>query len=171
MPTWIDPGSLLLLGQQVTVAGPAQAPAAEAYDTAWIALILVVVLGVIVLVGWMGLRHAWKERELEHAERMRALEVGLLLPRDRPFWSPERVAVAIGAGVPLGALVLALAATEVDSAGAMAWPAAGLVGAIGLICGTVLALRLVSTRPESDPNRTGKPVVDRPDHDLAEFVN
>ena len=33
----------------------------------------------------LGLRHARLERELEHAERMKALELGRTLPKDEPF--------------------------------------------------------------------------------------
>jgi len=116
-----------------------------------ITLLFVVMLVVAIPIHY-AVMHARRERELEHAERMKALELG------RPFpgpevearWSPAWVAVAIGAGVPIASFLLAgLATPEVHNEIAYAiWPAAGAVGVAGVICGTVLAARLpASGRP------------------------
>ena len=50
----------------------------------------------------LGIKYARRERELEHAERMKALELGRTLPQDEPLWSPGRLCLAIGVGVPIG---------------------------------------------------------------------
>lgn len=151
-------GGLFLFGQEASIA------ASGVPDTpriiAWSALTAAVVLGAVVAIVWLGIRAEQRKRELEHAERMRAIEAGRPLPGDQPWWSPNRVAAAIGAGVPLGALILALAAVQdADVGPEFVWPSAGAVGVAAVICGTVLAARL--PHPTSAPEgRANKPYVD-----------
>ena len=54
-----------------------------------VAMAIPIVLVPVVL----GIRHARLERELEHAERMKALELGRTLPEDEPWWTPPRISV------------------------------------------------------------------------------
>jgi hypothetical protein len=117
-------------------------------------------LVVVALPVWLGTRHALRERQMEHTERMKALEMGVLLPKDQPKWTPEKLPMAIGAGVPIAALIAGL------SAGRDAWVAVGMVGTAGVICGTILA---TSRRfnPSASPGpfeaRVAKPAVHDPD--------
>lgn len=119
---------------------------------------------------WWGLRHARIERELDHAERIRALEMGVLLPKDQPWWTPEKVAVAIGAGVPISAFVLTLSAAQSGAAGEAAWIAAGAVGVAGVICGTFLATRLPSHQTNPMAQFRQKPYVNPADRELSEHL-
>jgi len=43
----------------------------------------------------IAFKHVQRLRELEHIERMRALELGWVLPKDEPWWSPARIVVMI----------------------------------------------------------------------------
>jgi hypothetical protein len=122
-----------------------------------------VVLGLLVAVGLpvvLGTRNTARQRELEHAERLKALELGRPWPGGDAAncdWYKHK-GVLIGVWVPLGALGIALAATA-DKGGSgnatvdmVTWIAAGTVGVAGVLCGTILAaLRSpsagVSTRP------------------------
>ena len=72
------------------------------------------VLGFIAVIGGLsisglaivlGIRHDRQKREMEHLERMKALEFGRTLPQDEPWLSPAKIAALIGAVVPLGVFV------------------------------------------------------------------
>ena len=92
----------------------------------------------------LGLRHAKLERELEHKERMKALELGRTLPRDESWWSPSRISVAFGVVLPIGVFFCAWIAS-IDPKGSTSpvpiWISAGIVGLAGVVCGAILAYR------------------------------
>lgn len=71
--------------------------------------IFVLLLSVIVVPIVWSLVQAGRKRELEHRERMKALEMGISLPIDRA-WAAG-ACIAIGAVVPVGALIVALIAS------------------------------------------------------------
>ncbi|CAN5787728.1 hypothetical protein BH23PLA1_BH23PLA1_03560 [soil metagenome] len=105
---------------------------------------------------WLYMRNAARERDLEHTERMKALELGRSLPGDAPP-PPPRIAVAIGAGVPIGVFgVVWLAVLTTGTDGSFAWPAAGGVGLAAVICGSILAYHL----PHVTPAPAEKPAFD-----------
>ncbi|MDR3618526.1 MAG: hypothetical protein P4L85_04180 [Paludisphaera borealis] len=106
-----------------------------------VAILMIVVALPVVL----GMRHAAKDQEFQHAERLKAIEMGRPLPGDPAHEGSPRTAVAgIGVWVPISALVIALAATtgsqNSEAAGVAIWVSAGGVGVTGLICGTILAM-------------------------------
>jgi hypothetical protein len=89
----------------------------------------------------LGLKHARLERELEHAERMKALELGRKLPADEPMPSPLWIIGAIGAGVPIGVFFCVFIAAGSLEDQTPAWVAAGIVGLAGVVSGSLLAHR------------------------------
>ena len=108
--------------------------------------IVAMLIPMIIVPTALGFKHARFLREKEHAERMKALELGRTLAEDES-WTPANIAVAIGAGVPLGSLGIAWLAGQTSPF--VAQPisvAAGIIGLGGVICGTILALRHSSTR-------------------------
>ena len=117
---------------------------------------IVLVLGLFVWpIMYLGLRQARYARELEHAERLKALECGELLPQDRG----TNPGVAIGVSVPCTAFGVALVASFFN-AGVYAWPAAGAVGVAAVICGTILALNPPPHRPGPPREANSKPAFD-----------
>jgi hypothetical protein len=131
---------------------------------AWIAIpIIAMVLPVILVPIILGIKYARHERELEHAERMRALELGRTLPRDESWWSPGRICVVIGAGIPAGAFLSALAAGESLNDPEPAWIAAGIVSVAAVVSGSLLAHRHLPRRDE------GRMVVAKPEFDADAF--
>src|SRR4051794_15887477 len=78
-------------------------------------------LPVVLVPVVMGLRHARRERELEHTERIRALELGRTLPRDESWWTLPKITVLIGLGVPFVAFTCALQASHVMQEPVFAW--------------------------------------------------
>jgi hypothetical protein len=107
-----------------------------------VAILLIVVALPVVL----NMRQAAKDREFQHAERLKALEMGRPLPGETAIvGSPKVAGAGVGVWVPISALGIALAATggsvESQAADVAIWVSAGCVGVTGVICGTVLALR------------------------------
>jgi hypothetical protein len=135
-----------------------------------------IVLGFIAVVGGLaiaplaivlGQRHERRKRELEHIERMKALELGRTLPQDEPWWSPARIAWLIGAGVPLGAfLSVGLASRSVGYHEGM-WIAAAMVGISGVISGSILAGQSLAHRKSSPGFDAAKPDVDEDAYDVV----
>ncbi len=117
---------------------------------------VMVALGVFVwpIVFW-GLRHARFDRELEHAERLRAIDCGTVLPKDKG----PNPGVSIGVGVPSVAFGTALVATFFN-AGLYAWPAAGAASIAAVICGTILALSPPPCPPHLPRDAGAKPALD-----------
>jgi hypothetical protein len=111
-------------------------------------------------------KHARTARQLEHAERMRALELGRTLPMDESWWSPPRICVAIGAGVPIGVFLAAwLASASVGYQDGI-WVGAMGVGLAGVIGGSILSARYLAQRERSQASYA-KPVVDDDAYDVV----
>ena len=164
----MEPSILPLLAQIEDVAAPFDVGRDSALGWAMIAgvAIVMIVVGLPVI---LGIRSEMRKREMEHTERMRAIELGRPLPGDGGWSSPARLALAIGAGVPIGTLGIAwLAAVSTDEATAFIWPSAGAIGVAAVICGTVLAARIPHESSRIAPDPHAKPVVDP---DAFEFAN
>ncbi len=162
------PFLLLPIFAQVSIGGSgADGPPLWLMPLALVAMIILVTLIVVVPVV-SGLRHAARERQLEHIERLKALEMGRPMPGDAPWWSPGRVAVTIGAGVPIGVFgVVWLAILTTGTDGSFAWPAAGGVSLAAVICGTILAVHLPQQSIAQNQSRIEKPAFDPDAYDIA----
>ena len=99
-------------------------------------MIPIIIVPIAIIMKFVSLK-----RQLEHAERIKALEMGRTLPQDEPWWSPSRIAVAIGAGVPIASLAIAFMATEASGSREEVWAIAGTVGLAGVIGGTTLSVK------------------------------
>jgi hypothetical protein len=97
----------------------------------------------------LGFRYERYKRELEHAERIKALELGRTLRRDDSWWTLPRISVAIGAGVPAVVFFCAWQASESLQEPEPAWIGAGIVGVVAVVSGSVLAARYYLGRDES----------------------
>ena len=140
-------------------------------------------IGMVFLLVVLGLRHARQKQEQDHAERMRALELGVPLATQHAW--PAAVCIAIGAVMPVCALLMALIASAVVGRSpqsqpaeallgldeshtaflAMVWGTSSMVGLSGVIAGAVLAWRLLSRKPRRDfdafpDHATAKPAFD-----------
>lgn len=130
--------SLALLAQEAPVIvheGGASGPSFAA-----ITGMVVAVISLLVLVPtYLALRHARRQREMEHAERLRALELGHPLPGSYPK-PPSPAGVRIGLWVPLGVFGIAFIAAGPGQHSVGPWVAAAVVGTTAVVCGTVLTL-------------------------------
>ena len=108
----------------------------------WVLIPLVALsIPIVIVPTVLGLRHARFLRQVEHAERMKAMELRRTLPQDEPWWTPARISVTIGAGVPVGALAAACLATGLVGFREEAWGISGAVGMFGVVAGSVLAAK------------------------------
>jgi hypothetical protein len=101
--------------------------------------IFAMAIPIIVVPTALAFKHAAKLRDLEHAEKMRALELGRFNPGDGEWTTNGRIGAGIGAGVPIVAMVAAMVASLEVGFHEEIWMSSGLVGVAGVICGTVLA--------------------------------
>jgi putative exporter of polyketide antibiotics len=137
---------------------PAAMPSGSA-SAFMITLLAAMILAIPLLAIVLGVRQSRYEREVEHRERMKALELGRSLPRDASFWSPNTLCAAMGIILPLALFALAFSFTrfmKTEDTEAV-WVFASLTAMTGMICGTVLAVLL--PRREPAPSDT-KPMFD-----------
>jgi hypothetical protein len=109
-----------------------------------IAVAVVAVLAIVVaLPVVLSMRQAAKDREFQHAERLKALEMGRPMPGETVAQGPAS-AIGIGFWVPICVFGIAVGASQVSHGAATEvaiWVSAGCVGVTALICGTILAMR------------------------------
>jgi hypothetical protein len=115
----------------------------------------------------VAIRQERRKREVEHIERMRALELGRTLPQDEPWWSPPRIALSIGAAVPLGVFFLVFLSSLVVGYHEPMWLAACIVGVAGVISGSVLAYHSFDARALATGPGMLKPPVEEDAYDVV----
>jgi hypothetical protein len=103
--------------------------------------VFALMIPIVIVPTALAFKKAERARQLEHTERMRALELGRILPKDEGWWSPARISVAIGAGVPIAAMAAAMNATESSGFQERIWLMSGMVSITGVISGSCLAFR------------------------------
>lgn len=119
----------------------------------------------------LGIRHARIERELEHAERIKALELGRTLPQDEGWWTLPRISVAIGAGVPVAVFFCAWQASQSMDEPKVVWIGAAIVGLGAVISGSMLAARHLSHRDGLSQAGYAYQVKPRVDDDAYDVVS
>ena len=111
--------------------------------------ILALLIPIVVAPTAMWVKYAQRQRELEHAERIRALELGRTLPKDEAWWTLPRISVAIGAGVPAAVFFCAWQAGRTQGDPSVTWVAASVVGLAAVVCGSGLSLWHFSRHDQS----------------------
>ena len=141
------------------------------FDMSTLVIALTAIIGGLALVVFIvgsGIRMALRDREMQHVERIKALEVGRSLPGDESWWTPSRIAVAVGAGVPLGVILGPLGAVSSGTVppDPFLWCAAGAIGVAGVICGSIQAI-WIPPAPQPQPPSTRAQAKAPFDHDDA----
>jgi hypothetical protein len=121
-----------------------------------------------------------RKRELDHIERMRAIEVGRSYPGELknsllafPHWAvPHLLAIGIGVAVPLGVFLFAFLTTLISGFQKEVWIASCMVGLGAVICGTVLAGSTFKPAAGHESEHAGsyvdsKPLVDEDANDVV----
>jgi hypothetical protein len=134
------------------------------------------VLGFIAVIGGLsigalaiilGIRHDRQKREMEHIERIKALELGRTLPQDEPWLSPAKLAALIGGVVPLGVFVSVGTATTSTGFHEEMWLAASGVGVTAVIAGATVACVSGRTRKASGSPAAVKPYIEEDAYDVV----
>ncbi len=69
--------------------------------------IFALMIPIVIVPTSLWFRHRLRVRQMEHAERIRSMELGLALPQNSMSWPGAAVCLGIGAGVPIGSMVVA----------------------------------------------------------------
>lgn len=123
--------------------------------------ILIVALGVIVLGTWLQSKQKSRERELEHVERMKAIECGYPLSDENS--ARHKMLGAVGVIVPAASLAAAAWATYLilgrEDFVAPRWLLAVVWGVSGLVALTVGQAAVAGLRPRKVvwPGKIGEP--------------
>jgi hypothetical protein len=133
--------------------------------------IAMIVLPTILVPIILGIRNERYKRELEHAERIKALELGRTLSTADSWWTLPRISVAIGAGVPAAVFFCAWQASQSLPDPEPPWIGAGIVGMAAVISGSVLAARSYPRRDESMQAAGGLDNKSRIDADAFDVVS
>jgi hypothetical protein len=140
-----------------------------------------ILFAVVALPFILHFRGERRKRELDHIERMRAIEVGRAYPGESKFglagipqWVvPHVIAALIGAVVPLGVFLCAFLASLIVGFHQDIWMATCLVGFGAVICGTVLegvafSKTCLSGAPEQgEAYLNSKPHIDEDAYDVV----
>jgi hypothetical protein len=105
---------------------------------------------IVIVPTVMAFRFAQRKREMEHAERMKALELGRAPTQDEPWYNPARIALSIGAGVPVKVFIVAWLASASIGAREEIWMGAFLVAVTSVICGSILAAKHFNQRAKAE---------------------
>jgi hypothetical protein len=134
----------------------------------------IIILGftVSILPIVLAFRHSRRKLELDHAERMKAIELGRPVPRqnkdeDRPWTMAARLAMALGVVVPLGSLGSAFFASLALGFHPEMWVMAGMVGLGGVLCGGILAGHTFGANQRSPEHTDLKPYVEEDAYDVV----
>jgi hypothetical protein len=92
-------------------------------------------LGIGYIAVIMGIRHDRYKRDLEHKERMLALELGRPLPGDVPWLSTQRIGFLMAVIVPVCLFGFAGFTTQAAGFQRSIWEPAGIVSALAILCG------------------------------------
>jgi len=120
----------------------------------------------------LSFRHSRRKLELNHAVRMKALELGRPVPGDEerehePWTMAARLTMAIGFMVPLGSLGCALIASLALGFHQVIWIMAGMVGLGGVLCGCALAGQTFGSNERSPEGTNHKPYVEEDAYDVV----
>jgi hypothetical protein len=87
-------------------------------------------------------KYLYEKRQWTHRERMRAIEMGLMPVPEGRAW-PALVAIAVGAGVPIGSFLMAWMATLTAHADTTVFGAAAFVSVVAIVAATKLTGRML----------------------------
>ena len=101
--------------------------------------IVALLIPMIIVPTAMGIKHARYLREVEHTERMRAMELGQTLAEDESWTPGERRRDDRGRGADRGDVHRLHRRPQAGGRARPSGTAAGMIGMAGVICGSILA--------------------------------
>jgi hypothetical protein len=122
---------------------------------------------IIIVPVALGIKHSRHLRELDHAERIKAMELGRKLPGDDKWETAPQLAALIGAGVPIGVFGFAWLTSMMTGFHQDIWMSAMTVGVAGVICGTILAAKHFARQAGAENLSAAKPTYDADAFDVV----
>lgn len=110
-----------------------------------------------------GIRHEARKRELEHIERIRAFELGRVLPQDVPRSPFVKIGAALAIAVPIASLFLGALASQVVGYHETIWRSVSMIGVAAVVCGSVLVMSSISKATDA----IAKPHVEEDAYDVV----
>jgi hypothetical protein len=140
--------------------------------TVFVTAIIVLSFTVSILPIILSFKHSRRKLELDHTERMKAMELGRPVynqaeREDEPWTIAARLAMALGVVVPLGSLGCAFVASLALGFQQTIWVMAGMVGLGGVLCGGLLAGQTCSANKSSAEHSRLKPYVEEDAFDVV----
>jgi hypothetical protein len=134
----------------------------------FLAIVLAAVLSpAIGIPVYLGLKHDRWKRQLEHEERMKALELGRSMPGDESWWSPARIGLMIAAGVPIGTFFCAMMATGAAGFQEGVWIPTAVVSLAAVLCGSMVAGHAHGGGAQAVDRAAYKPAVEDDAYDVV----
>lgn len=132
--------------------------------------ILAVSIPIFVVPAILLFRHLDRKRELEHRERMAAIERGIEFGRVPSMFWPSMAALGMGAIVPLAALLFAFVTSRGGRSDDDIWGMSICLGVAGIIGGSFVGVKMLGIGRESDraaAQDVGKPSFDPDAYDTV----
>jgi hypothetical protein len=110
-------------------------------------LLVLAWIGGLVLMGIsFAVKQARRRKEMEHAERMKSLEMGLVPQPSGLDWPAASICIAVGAGVPIGSFLVAWFATMTSDVPGEIWLAPVFVSFAAIGSTRKLAFRIIDPK-------------------------
>ena len=140
--------------------------------------VLALLIPIVIVPTALWSRHRLRVREMEHDERIRAMELGVgMVPRKTEIsWPGAAVCLGIGAGVPVGSMLVAWLATMTSDVGEGVFGIPLVISFGAIWTASSLANRMMGINDELEsvaPNRpqptqpAGKPAFDPDAYDVV----
>jgi threonine/homoserine/homoserine lactone efflux protein len=128
-------------------------------------------IGIAYYAVHFGIRLEKTKRELEHTERMKALELGRTLPGDITWLSPLRIGFAIAVCVPVAAFGFATLSTEAVGYQMDMWRFAGIVSVFAVVCGSVVVCLSAAKQARPEDGRAAMEEKSQLEEDAYDVVS
>jgi hypothetical protein len=126
--------------------------------------------GLALLAIWSmtGIKNAHRRKEMEHLERIKALEMGVVPQPGGLDWPSAAVCIAIGAGVPIGSFAVAWLAALTADVPRVIWVAPVFVSFSAISAARKLAYRAIDPKSGAKKSIKSAPI-GKPEFDPDAF--
>ena len=104
---------------------------------------------IVIVPTSLWFRHRLKVREMEHIERIRSLELGIAPPPAGINWPGALLCLGLGAGVPVGSMLVAWGAVATNDVPTEVFGIALLVGFSAIWATQTLAMKMMGKPDEA----------------------
>jgi hypothetical protein len=125
--------------------------------------IIALSLPIVIVPTVLFFKHQGRKRELQHLERMRAIELGVSPQNPGSLFWPSLAALGIGAGVPCFAILFGFLSAVSRPGQEEIWTPLMILGVASVISGAALGTKMLGLREDGAANLPG--IVGKPEFD------